>query len=104
VAVAAHPWPAHNNLAAVEADQSLSRAPAVASALSPSAMAVSGEPLRVIAQHLLQRSDAGRQTKRSNELSTSCQAASRLGASVIGEGVVVFVMALLSFADSSPRA
>jgi hypothetical protein len=26
-------------------------------------MAVSGEPLRVIAQHLLQRSDAGRQTK-----------------------------------------
>src|ERR1700719_630819 len=42
--------------------------------------------------------------KRSNELSTSCQAVSRLGTSANGEVVVVLVMALLSFADSTPRA
>jgi hypothetical protein len=42
--------------------------------------------------------------KRSNELSTSRQAASRLGTSVIDEAVVLFVMALLSCADSSLRA
>jgi hypothetical protein len=42
--------------------------------------------------------------KRSNELSTSCQAASSLGASAIDETVLAFVMALLSFADSTPRA
>jgi hypothetical protein len=42
--------------------------------------------------------------KRSNELSTSCQAVSRLGTSVNDEGVVILVMALLSFADSTPRA
>jgi hypothetical protein len=37
-------------------------------------------------------------------MSTSCQAASRPGISAIDEGVVVFVMALLSVADSTPRA
>src|SRR5262245_29636084 len=42
--------------------------------------------------------------KRSKELSTSCQAVSRLGTSASDEGVVVVVMALLSFADSTPRA
>jgi hypothetical protein len=42
--------------------------------------------------------------KRSNEMSTSCQAASRLGISATDEGVLMFVMALLSFADSTPRA
>src|SRR5262249_4148839 len=40
--------------------------------------------------------------KRSKELSTSCQAVSRLGTS--DEGVVIVVMALLFFADSTPRA
>jgi hypothetical protein len=42
--------------------------------------------------------------KRSNELSTSCQAVSRLGtgASASDEVMVVLVMALLSFADSTP--
>src|SRR5258708_35495309 len=38
--------------------------------------------------------------KRSKELSTSCQAVSRLGTSASDEGVVIVVMALLSFADS----
>ena len=37
--------------------------------------------------------------KRSNELSISRQAASRLGTNVIAEVVVRFVMALLSFVD-----
>ena len=37
--------------------------------------------------------------KRSNELSTSCQAVSMLGTSANGEVVVVPVMALLSFAE-----
>jgi len=36
--------------------------------------------------------------KRSKELSTSCQAVSRLGTSATDEGVVIVVMALLSFA------
>jgi transposase InsO family protein len=34
----------------------------------------------------------------------SCQAASRPGISASDEGVVMFFMALLSFADSTPRA
>src|SRR6266568_4172933 len=42
--------------------------------------------------------------KRSNELSTSRQAISRLGTSGSDEGMVLIVMALLSFADSTPRA
>src|SRR6188472_2400787 len=42
--------------------------------------------------------------KRSNELSTSCQAVLRLGTSASDEGVVLVVMALLSLADSTPRA
>jgi hypothetical protein len=37
--------------------------------------------------------------KRSNELSTSCQAVSRLGTSASDQGVVILVMALLSSAD-----
>src|SRR5262245_30456211 len=41
---------------------------------------------------------------RSKDLSTSCQAVSRLGTSENDGVVVVLVMALLSFADSSPRA
>src|SRR5437660_3064654 len=42
--------------------------------------------------------------KRSNELSTSRQAVSRLGTSASDEGMLIVVMALLSFADSTPRA
>ena len=60
---AAHPRAMHGNLAAVEADLSLGRAPAVADAASAAAMRRAGEPLRVLAQHLLDRSDAGRQTE-----------------------------------------
>jgi hypothetical protein len=41
--------------------------------------------------------------KRSKELSTSCQAVSRLGTSASDEGVIIVIMALLSFADSTPR-
>jgi len=37
--------------------------------------------------------------KRSDELSTSCQAVSRLAASASDEGMVMVVMALLSSAD-----
>jgi hypothetical protein len=42
--------------------------------------------------------------KRSNELSTSRQAISRLGKSGGHVAVLVFAIGLLSFADSSPRA
>jgi hypothetical protein len=42
--------------------------------------------------------------KRSNELFTSCQAVSRLDTSASDEVVVVLVMALLYFADSTPGA
>jgi len=50
----------HDNLAAVEADLSLGRAPAVADARSPAAMALPGEPLCIFAQHPLHRFDARR--------------------------------------------
>src|SRR5262249_53329453 len=41
--------------------------------------------------------------KRSKELSTSCQAVSRLGTSASDEGVIVVVMALLSFGIRHPE-
>ena len=62
MAFAAHPWPAHDNLAAMEADLPLRRTPAVANAF-PAAMVRTDKPLRVLAQHLLNHSDASRQTE-----------------------------------------
>jgi hypothetical protein len=62
VALAAHPWPADNNLAAMEAELPLGRTPAVANAFA-AAMARTSQLLRVFAQHLLNRSNAGRQTE-----------------------------------------
>jgi hypothetical protein len=62
VAVAANPRPAHINFAAVEADLPLGRTPAVANAFS-AAMTRTGQPMRILAQHLLNRPDAGRQTE-----------------------------------------
>jgi hypothetical protein len=64
----------------------LRRAPAVADAASAATVRRAGKLLRVLAQHLLD----GR------------QAISRLGKSGRHVAVVVFAMALLSFADSSP--
>jgi hypothetical protein len=67
-------------------------------------MACPGDPLGVLAQHLLHRLDARSvKQKRSNEPFTSCQASSRPGMSAIGEAVVEFVMALLSFVDQHPE-
>ena len=60
---AAHPRAMHRNLAAVEADLALRRAPAVADPASTAAMRRAGELLGVLAQHLLDGSDAGRQTE-----------------------------------------
>jgi hypothetical protein len=62
-----------------------------------------GELLCVITLHLLDRAHAAVKPNRSKDLFTSCQAVSRLGTSATIV-VVVLVMALLSFADSSPRA
>jgi hypothetical protein len=62
VAIAAHPWPAHDNLATMEAELPLRRAPTLANAFS-AAMTRTSQPLRILAQHLLDRSDAGRQTE-----------------------------------------
>jgi hypothetical protein len=101
--VAAHARPMHGDLAAVEANLAFGRAPAVADAVLAAAIRGSGELLRIITEHLLDRADAGRQTE-PLELSTSCQAVSRLGTSANNGVVVVLVMALLPFADSSPRA
>jgi predicted phage terminase large subunit-like protein len=49
---AAHPRPMHRNLAAVEADLALRRAPAVAHPASAAAVRRAGELLPVLAQHL----------------------------------------------------
>jgi hypothetical protein len=94
----------HGNLATMETDLSLGPAPAVADAASPTIMRRARGPLRVLAKHLLDGSEPGVRQKRSKELSTSCQAVLRLGTSASDEGVVIVVMALLSFADSTPRA
>ena len=60
---ATHPRAMHRNLAAVEADLALGPAPAVADTASAAAMRRAGELLGVLAQHLLNRSDPGRQTE-----------------------------------------
>jgi hypothetical protein len=73
-------------------------------AASATIMRRASEPLRVIAKHLLDGSDSGSQTEALKGASTSCQAVSRLGTSASDEGVVTVVMALLSFAESAPRA
>ena len=89
----------------MEPDLSFSPAPTVADTASTTAMRRAGKLLCVLAQHSLNGSNPGAQTKkRSNELSTACQAASRLGTSASDEGMVIVVMALLSCADSTPRA
>jgi hypothetical protein len=51
-----------------------------------------GELLRVLAKHLLDGSNPGRQTEALEVLSTSCQAVLRLGTSASDEGVVIVVM------------
>jgi hypothetical protein len=53
----------HRNLAAVEADLAASPAPAVTNAASTAAMRRAGKLLCVLAQHLLDGSDLGRQTE-----------------------------------------
>ena len=60
---AAHPRAMHGNLAAMEADLAFGLAPAVTDAASTAAMRRTGEPLCVLAQHLLDGSDPGRQTE-----------------------------------------
>ena len=94
----------HGELAAVEANLAFGRAPALADAVLAAAIRRAGELLCVITEHLLDRADAGPKQTRSKDLSTSCQAVSRLGASANDGVVVVLVMALLSFADSTPGA
>ena len=63
MALAAHPRPAHDNLAAMEADLAPGPAPAVADTASTAAMRRAGKLLRVLAKHLLDRPNAGRQTE-----------------------------------------
>jgi hypothetical protein len=61
--VTAHPRPMHGNFATMETDLSLGPTPAVADAASATIMRPAGELLRVLAQHVLDGSDAGRQTE-----------------------------------------
>jgi len=102
--VTAHPRALHGNLATMETDLSLGPAPAVADAASATIMPRPGELLRVLESICSMAPIPAVRQKRSKELSTSCQAVSRLGTSASDEGVVIVVMALLSFADSTPRA
>ena len=89
----------------MKADLARGRASPPAGPFRIAAVARTSEPLGVLAQHLLQRSDAGGQTKAFKyEMPTSSHALSRLGAGGIGETMVACVMALLSFAESAPRA
>ena len=92
---ATHTRAMDRNLAAVEA-LALGPAPAVADAGRAGSAGL-------LAQHLSMAPIPAVRQKRSNELSTSCQAVARLGTSASDEVVVVLVM-LLSFADSTPRA
>ena len=61
--VTAHPRALHGNLATMETDLSPGSAPAVADAASATIMRRASELLRVIAKHLLDGSNSGRQTK-----------------------------------------
>ena len=61
--VTAHPRAMHGNLATMETDLALGPAPAVADAASATIMRRAGELLRVLAKHLLDGSDPGRQTE-----------------------------------------
>src|SRR5262245_54289500 len=61
--VTAHPRAMHGNLATMETDLSLGPAPAVADAASATIMRRAGELLRVLAKHLFDGSDPGRQTE-----------------------------------------
>jgi hypothetical protein len=60
---AAHARPMHRNLAAVEADLALRRAPAVAHPASAAAVRRACELLPVLAQHLFDGSNPSRQTE-----------------------------------------
>ena len=60
---AAHPRAVHGNIAAVETDLAFGPAPAVADAASTAAMRHAGKLMRVLAQHVLDRADPGRQTE-----------------------------------------
>jgi len=94
----------HGDLAAVEANLAFGRAPALADACSPR---LYGVPVSCCASSRSICSIAPMpavKQNRSKDLSTSCQAVSRLGASANDGVVVVLVMALLSFADSTPGA
>jgi hypothetical protein len=99
-----YPGTLHCNIAAVEANLALGHAPPVADAASAVAVTWAGQTLRILAQNLFHGPTPATRQKRSNEMSTSCQAASRPGISATDEGVAIVVMALLSFADSTPRA
>ena len=61
--VTTHPRAMHGNHATMETDLSLGYAPAVADAASATIMRRAGELLRVIAKHLLDGSDSGRQAE-----------------------------------------
>src|SRR4029453_505341 len=61
--VTAHPRAIHSNLATMETDLALGAAPAVADPTCATMMRRAGELPRVLAKHLLDGSDPGRQTE-----------------------------------------
>jgi hypothetical protein len=70
----------------------------------PTIMRRASELLRVIAKPLLDGSDSGSQTEALKGAVHILPSRSRLDTSASDEGVVTVVMALLSFAESAPRA
>jgi hypothetical protein len=94
----------HADLAAMEADLAFGRAPALPMRCSPR---LYGAPVSCCASARSICSIAPMpavKQNRSKDLSTSCQAVSRLGTSANDRVVVVLVMALLSFTESTPGA
>src|SRR5262249_14928435 len=62
IVIATHPRATDRNLAAVEADLAFGSAPALPDAVAAPAMRFAGELLGIVAQHLLDSSNSGRQT------------------------------------------
>src|SRR5260370_42138383 len=88
--VPALPRAMHGNLAPMEADLSLGPAPAVAAAASATIMRRAGELLRILAKHLLDGSDPGRQTTCSFAINSASPYVSKLNVACVGSiGCVV---------------
>jgi hypothetical protein len=93
--VTAHPRAMYGNLATMETDFALGPAPAITNAASATIMRRAGELLRVLAKHLLDGSDPGRQTEALEGAGTRCVRAVTKLSGVTGIALPVGVCASL---------